>query len=108
MEEYYNNCRLFVVPTRFAAGVPWKLEEAMSFGVPTVVTPLIASQLNLKHKKQVLIGKNAKEFADSVVALYKNEKLWNSDRGEGLKHIKKFCSPVKLKKDLGKILKKWK
>ena len=34
---YYNHCRLFVVPTRYSAGIPLKLIEASAFGVPAVV-----------------------------------------------------------------------
>jgi O-antigen biosynthesis protein len=33
----YNSARVVVVPTRYAAGIPYKAHEAPSFGVPMVV-----------------------------------------------------------------------
>ena len=103
--EYYEKCKVFIVPTRFAAGIPWKLQEAMSYGVPSVVTPMIGEELRLTHKKEVLIGGSAEEFAENVILLYEDEGLWNRLREEGLRHIKEECNPEKLRQDLDEIVK---
>src|SRR5208283_5312094 len=34
LAELYNQARVFVVPTRYAAGIAYKAHEAASFGVP--------------------------------------------------------------------------
>ena len=52
-----------------------KLIEAMSFGVPSVVSELTASQLDLTDGPEVLIAKSTEEFVQKVIKLYQNEKL---------------------------------
>ena len=39
----YEQARVFVVPTRYAAGLPFKAYEAAAFGVPLVVSDIIAA-----------------------------------------------------------------
>ena len=102
--EYYEKSRVFIVPTRYAAGIPLKLQEAMSYGLPSVITPLIGKQIRLTHRKEVLIGGSAEEFAENVILLYEDEMLWNQLRDEGFRHIKKECNPQKLRKDLSEIV----
>ena len=53
-----------------------KLIEAMSFGVPSVVSELTASQLDLTDGPEVLIAKSTEEFVQKVIKIYRNEKLW--------------------------------
>ena len=53
-----------------------KLIEAMSFGVPSVVSELTASQLDLTDGLEVLVAKSTEEFVQKVIKLYQNEKLW--------------------------------
>ena len=103
--EYYEKSRVFIVPTRYAAGIPLKLQEAMSYGLPSVVTPLIGKQIRLTHRKEVLIGGSAEEFAENVILLHEDEMLWNQLRDEGLRHVKKECDPQKLRQDLDEIVK---
>ena len=47
IREYYENCRVFVVPIRFGAGISHKLTEAMSYGIPAVVSPVAAEGLGI-------------------------------------------------------------
>jgi glycosyltransferase involved in cell wall biosynthesis len=103
--EYYEKSRVFIVPTRYAAGIPWKLQEAMSYGVPSVITPLVGKQLQLTHRKEVLIGGSPEEFAENVISLYEDEILWNQLRDEGFRYIKEECNPQKLRQDLDEIVK---
>ena len=46
-ECLYDTHRVFVAPTRFAAGTPYKVHEAASFGLPVVATDLYQSALTL-------------------------------------------------------------
>ena len=43
--EYYDQGRVFVAPSRFAAGLPHKIHEAAARGIPVVATSLLAEQL---------------------------------------------------------------
>jgi MoaA/NifB/PqqE/SkfB family radical SAM enzyme len=102
---YYERARIFVVPTRFAAGLPWKLFEAMSHGLPSVVTPLIAGEMALPEDEGgFLVGENAADFARKVVYLYNNEFLWHEFQKRALDYIRSHCDPKSLKNQLAEIL----
>jgi hypothetical protein len=45
LRPLYERARVFVVATRYAAGLPFKACEAAGFGVPMVVSPLIDRQM---------------------------------------------------------------
>lgn len=76
----------------------------MSYGLPAVVTELIASQLNLNNSKAVLVGKNPEDFANKVVDLYNDKELWLEIRNNALEYIQRECNPEKLKKELNEII----
>ena len=56
---YYNHCRVNVVPTRFSAGIPLKVIEALTYSIPTIVSPLIYKQL--PHIEGKVFEANSKE-----------------------------------------------
>ncbi|OGP75689.1 MAG: hypothetical protein A2V86_15425 [Deltaproteobacteria bacterium RBG_16_49_23] len=100
LTDYYERSRIFVVPTRFAAGISLKLLEAMGHGVPAVVTPLIARQLGLADGQGVLVGKDDEDFAAKVVELYENEKLWRELQREALDFVRQHFDPEEMKSRL--------
>lgn len=86
LRHYYNQSRVFVVPTRYAAGISLKLLESFAHGVPAVVTPLIAKQLGFKEDV-ALVGKNSSDFIKKVVACYSDSKVWERLRNSGLNYV---------------------
>ncbi|WP_199621686.1 glycosyltransferase [Paenibacillus alkalitolerans] len=86
--NYYNDCRVFVVPTRYASGIPLKLLECMSHGVPSVVTPLIAEQLGL-DEETVLVGNDPRDMAEKIIRCYTDKTTWQRLRRNGLKFVEK-------------------
>ena len=104
LEEYYNNCRVFVVPHRYAAGIPLKLVEAMSYGIPSVVSELIASQLNLEDGKEVFIAGDPDEFARKIILLYQNEEIWKKLQNASIQYISINCNPEEIKHTLEGVL----
>lgn len=74
---YYARARVFIAPTRFAAGIPLKVVEASAHGIPSVVTPLLAKQLGWKENEEVLVGHSAKDFADKISLLLLDDRLWS-------------------------------
>lgn len=103
LRPYYESCRVFIVPTRYAAGIPYKLHEALAHGVPAVVTPLIAGQLSL-DESTVLIGGDPQEFADKVVSCYTDAALWQSLRSRGIEFVRDECSPPAYRERLEQFL----
>jgi GT2 family glycosyltransferase/SAM-dependent methyltransferase len=104
LEEYYNNCRVFVVPHRYAAGIPLKLIEAMSYGIPSVVSGIIGFQLNLKDGNEVTIAGNTSEFVNKIIHLYQNQNLWEKMQQKSIEYIRQTCDPEKTKNDIRIVL----
>ena len=90
--EYYNNCKLFIAPHRYAGGIPWKLSEALSYGLPAIISPLLASQMNLTDNV-VGIGDTPESFAKKIISAYTDRKVWNSYRHNSIKYITETHNP---------------
>ena len=89
-EGLYNSHRLFVAPTRYAAGLPYKVHEAASLGLPVVATELLRSQLGWMDGEELLAvdPADAAGFARSIVRLYRDEALWRRLREGALARIR--------------------
>ena len=104
--EIYNNSRLFIAPTRFAAGIPHKVHEASAYGLPVVTTRAIAQQLQWHHETDLLVADNPQDFARQCIRLYRDENLWQTLRNNALTRVEKECSPEYFKNKLQEILAK--
>jgi GT2 family glycosyltransferase/glycosyltransferase involved in cell wall biosynthesis len=82
----FDDARIFVAPLRFSAGIPLKIMEAASFGVPVVTTDLLCAQLGWTSGRELLavpVG-DAEAFARNCIALYRDELLWTDLRTRAL------------------------
>ena len=104
LQEIYNNCRVFIAPTRFAAGIPHKIHEASSNGVPCVSTSLLAEQLEWSPEQELLVGDTGIQFASQCVRLYQDAKLWKKIRASSLNAVQRDCSKNKFKGTLETLL----
>jgi len=106
LSDYYNRSRVFVAPTRFSAGVPYKIHEAAANGLPVVATRLLAGQLEWKSNEMLLASDADKtSFAEAVVRLYSNQSLWEMIRQNALDRIKEDFSVLAYEKTIVEILK---
>ena len=82
LEPFYNSNRLFVAPTRYAAGIPYKVHDAASYGLPVVATELLRYQLDWRDGQDILSAEisDPKKFAKQIVSLYRSEELWSKIR----------------------------
>lgn len=87
----YNQHRVFIAPTRFAAGIPYKLHEAAAHGLPIVATNLLCEQVGWIPGEDMLCAdiSDAQAFADAIIRLYKDKDLWNSIHNHELERIRK-------------------
>jgi glycosyltransferase involved in cell wall biosynthesis len=104
LEPYFNSCKVNVVPTRFAAGIPLKLLQAMGSGLPSVVTPIIADQLNLSNTRHVLVAETPDEFAEKVVRLYSEQDLWNTIHRNSFEYIQNNFSREIMREKLANLI----
>lgn len=105
LSDFYNTRRVFIAPTRFAAGIPYKIHEASSFGLPVVATRLLCEQLGWRHQQEVLASKIDKfDFARHVIDLYHHEDLWNLLQKNAMNLIRRQMSVDAYKKKIAEIL----
>ena len=92
----YQTARLFIAPTRFAAGTPYKIYEAAAMGLPCVVTTLLAEQLGWVHGEELLAvpANEPMAFAAAIARLYHDEALWMRLREGALKRLERENSPA--------------
>lgn len=89
LQPLYDAHRLVVAPTRFAAGTPYKIYEAAGFGVPCVVTDLLARQLGWQHDVELMsapVG-DAGTFAARIAFLYQSGPAWSAVRKDALARL---------------------
>jgi GT2 family glycosyltransferase len=91
LAPFYNTARVFIAPTRFAAGTPYKLYETASFGLPCVATDLLAGQLGWEDGVELLAAPvtDAQAFAGQIARLYQSESLWNDLRATALARLQR-------------------
>ncbi len=85
----YDSHRVFVAPTRFAGGIPFKVHEAASFGLPVVASDLLCKQVGWTHGSEIMAGgtDDPQRFADSIVTTYQDAETWNTLRRGALKRL---------------------
>jgi glycosyltransferase involved in cell wall biosynthesis len=102
LDPLYNAHRVFVAPTRYAAGAPYKILEAASRGLPVVGTDLLRAELDWLPQQEMLSaeGNDPAAFAAHVVALYRDEAVWREVRERALRRLERdngragFCEAV--------------
>ena len=92
LTDLYASSRIFIVPTRTAAGLPTKLIDACSAGLPCVATSLTAQQAGLSGGTDVLLADTAIDFASACARLYQDNYLWSSIRNAASVKMKKRFS----------------
>jgi len=91
LDPLYNQHRVFVAPTRYAAGTPYKVCEAASRGLPVVATNLLCRALGWTGRKEILSADadDPKAFAAATISLYRNEALWRRVRRGALRRLQR-------------------
>ncbi|HZX77173.1 glycosyltransferase [Lysobacter sp.] len=84
--------RLSVAPLRFGAGVKGKVNLAMSYGLPVVLTPIAAEGMHLLDGRDALIAESPSDFAAAVLRAYSDPVLWRELSDAGLRNIQKYFS----------------
>jgi glycosyltransferase involved in cell wall biosynthesis len=89
LEPLYDSHLGFVAPTRFAAGTPYKVYEASSFGLPVVATELLRQQLNWVAERELLTAgvNDPATFARQVISLHRDPITWHNLREASLARL---------------------
>jgi GT2 family glycosyltransferase len=85
----YNAHRIFVAPTRYAAGAPYKVLEAASHGLPAVATELLRTELGWLAEQEIISAptNDSEAFAACILDVYRNEIRWQALRDGALRRL---------------------
>jgi glycosyltransferase involved in cell wall biosynthesis/GT2 family glycosyltransferase len=103
LEDLYAKSRVFIAPTRFAAGIPLKVVEAASRGLPVIATTLLAEQLSWTDREAAIAG-DAETFAAQCVEVYRDATKWARLREGALERIRNEYSPQTFERNVEAIL----
>ena len=93
LSPIYDKARVFVAPTRFAAGIPHKIHEAAARGLPVIATSLLMRQLGWSDGEHLLVADKAQSFAEQCIRLHSDAGLWDRIRRAALQRVSIDCSP---------------
>jgi O-antigen biosynthesis protein len=106
LEPLYDAHRVFIAPTRFAGGLPFKLHEAAAYGLPAVATDLLIGQLGWQPDREIVSGGNGDPlaFAQAVARLHDDPALWETIREGAIFAVSQDCAPERFRETLSEIL----
>ena len=76
----YDQVRVSIVPVRYGAGIKIKALEALQYGVPVVTTSVGAEGIEGAGGPAIAVCDEPAAFADRVVALLDDRRVWESAR----------------------------
>jgi GT2 family glycosyltransferase len=104
LELLFQGARLFLAPTRYAAGIPHKVHLASSYGVPTITTSLIAEQIGWKNKQALLLADTPREFADAVRLAFSDPESLRQVRSNMIRAFNNDCNPQSFDRSIQAII----
>jgi O-antigen biosynthesis protein len=106
LEPVFAAHRIFVAPTRIAAGVPHKVQQAMALGLPCVITDNLADQLEPSSDLRPFFSSpvDAEAFAERCAELYTDAALWRRVQADALEEITRKASPAAFSQAFDEVL----
>lgn len=105
LKDLLVSSRVFIAPLRYGAGVKGKIGQAIEHGLPVVTTDMGAEGMFLKDDFSCLKANTAKAFAEAIVSLYTDKKLWDTIRKNAKGVLAQHFSPELARDELQKLLK---
>ncbi|MDG3040951.1 glycosyltransferase [Roseicyclus marinus] len=78
MATAYDRHRIFVAPLLSGAGIKGKVLSALAHGIPTVLTPVAAEGIGLRHGHDCLIATTPEDWATAIARLSEDDALWTA------------------------------
>ncbi|MGC5749670.1 glycosyltransferase [Gluconobacter sp. NFX36] len=90
LTELYNDARFFIAPTRYAAGIPYKIYEAAAHGLPVIASDVLCKQIGWSIGSDIIKTEihDIDEICNTIKELYSNKNKWEEIRENGINNIK--------------------
>jgi GT2 family glycosyltransferase len=76
LDAVFERCRIFVAPLISGAGIKGKVLDAMSYGVPSVLSSIAAEGTGLTNGIGALIAEAPEEWVEAIMKLYDDKDSW--------------------------------
>lgn len=103
IDKLCQEVKVFICPTRIAAGIPHKVGQAARNGLPVILSNLLSQQI--AEKKYFYTAETIEEFVNGVNDLVKNRVIWNKFSNNSKLYIKEQCEPKKFNENVLKLIK---
>lgn len=77
VSDAYDRHRVFVAPLLSGAGIKGKVLAALAHGIPSVLSPMAAEGIGLRHGHDCMIAATASEWVDGITQLNYDDALWD-------------------------------
>ncbi|MEM1389513.1 MAG: glycosyltransferase [Pseudomonadota bacterium] len=110
LEHHIDKARVFIAPTRYAGGIPHKVHEAMSSGLPVVCTSLLRKQLVTPGYKSSAVPvlssrvNYGKQFAENCITLLQDDEKWADLQARSLTYVNDTASRVSFARQLEEVM----
>ena len=95
LEPLYERHRVFIAPHMYGSGIQFKLSEALSLGIPTVMSAVSAEAFGITTDDGITCrGDDPEAFKSCVISLHENKKEWEAVREGGIEFIRTTHSRV--------------
>ena len=78
LDEVFQRCKVFVAPLVSGAGIKGKVLDAMSYGVPSVLSPVAAEGTPLTHGSTAWIAESPDDWVSHIATLYEDQTQWQA------------------------------
>ena len=104
VSDYFESAKVFVAPLRYGAGMKGKIGHSLEYGLPVVTTDIGAEGMGLIDGENALIANTEEEFAEAILALYKNKDTWDKVHQGSMQVIAPLTTTT-VSKSISQILK---
>jgi glycosyltransferase involved in cell wall biosynthesis len=88
----FSKARLSIAPLRYGAGQKGKVVTSLGYGVPCVATSVAGEGLGLGNGEGIMVADQSAPFAQAVVSLHEDSKVWEELSTAGLARVQRSFS----------------
>ena len=76
VETVYHSNRIFIAPLLTGAGIKGKVLGALSYGIPSILSPVAAESTGVRDGVDCLVARDPDEWIEAIVRLYSDKESW--------------------------------
>ena len=103
IESFFLHSRVFVAPLRYGAGMKGKIGQSLEYSLPLVSTTIGIEGMNLVSGKDCIEANSKEAFAQGILHLYTNERVWKHISRNAMNAIAAY-SPTVVKNQIKTIM----